>query len=135
MRNIATACALLAFLLLAGCSGGKEEDVAATAGGTSARGIHVGTEGPREGRALSRPPAHTAATKRGLPQTVAPPRKEFVVMRELVRQHELQQGNDKRLEAVEKALKEKFPVLPDKGETDEERQIYRDAENFFRERR
>ena len=71
-----------------------------------------------------------AATMHGPPEAVVPPRKEFVIMRELVRQHELQQGNDKRIETVEKALKEKFPALPDKGETDEERQIYRAAETL-----
>lgn len=51
-------------------------------------------------------------------------------MRELVRQHSLQQGNDARIAAIEKALKEKFPLLPDKGVTDDEKRIYREAEKL-----
>lgn len=108
MRNIGTACALFTLLLLAGCSGGKE-----------------GAETPQD---------HGAEISQKSPETIdaKPLRKEFVIMRELVRQHELQQGNDKRIEAVERALQEKFPALPDKGETDEERKIYREADRLLK---
>ena len=90
--------AALALLLFAGCSGGKEEAVPSANAGESA---------------LSGATAPAPAS----------PRKEFVAVRELLRQHELQQGNAKRIEAVETALKERFPLLPDEGKTEEEKRI------------
>lgn len=107
MRNIGTAYVLLSFLLLAGCSGGKE--------GAEASQDH--------GAEISRKPPKSVE--------VQPMRREFVVMRELVRQHELQQGNDKRIEAVEKALKERFPLLPDEGKTEEEKRVFLEAKELL----
>lgn len=99
-------------LLLAGCSGGKEDGAAA----------------PTAPSPLAREQdAHTS-----MDDGADAPRKEFVIMRELVRQHELQQGNDKRIEAVERALMEKFPKLLDGGKTEEERQIYREAQKLLK---
>lgn len=95
--------AALALLLFAGCSGGKEEAVSSDSMG----------ESPVPAATAPRP---------------APPRKEFVLLRELIRQHELQQGNAKRIEAVETALRERFPLLPDEGETEEEKRIFHEAE-------
>lgn len=107
MRQTHMAFAFATLLLLAGCSGGKE------------------AESPQDhGAEISGKPPKSIYVKSL--------RREFFVMREIVRQHELQQGNDKRIEAVERALMEKFPALPDKGETDEERKIYREAEALMK---
>ena len=84
-------------LLLAGCSGERKDSVKST-----------------QGREASVPAKDDV-------------RREFVIVRELVRQHALQQGNGKRIEAVEKSLKSKFPALPDKGTNSEERRIYNEA--------
>jgi len=62
---------------------------------------------------------------------VQPPRKEFVIVREIVRQHGLQTDNEKRMEAIATVLKAKFPLLPDKGEIEEEQRTYRKAEALF----
>ena len=51
-------------------------------------------------------------------------------MRELVQQHGLQQGNDARMAVIEKALKEKFSLLPDDGTTADEKLIYHEAEKL-----
>ena len=100
--------AALALLLSAGCSGGKEEAVPSANAGESA---------------LSGATAPAPAS----------PRKEFVAVRELLRQHELQQGNAKRIEAVETALKERFPLLPDEGKTEEETSIVQQAKRLLQE--
>ncbi len=140
MRRTGTAAAIVSalFLLLAGCSGGKEAGArervppADVTGGSSSCSTVAG-EPPA--------PRQTDAASASLPQsdgqTVKPSncqtlRKEFVVVREIVRQHSLQQGNEKRMEAIEAALKSKFPLLPDKGETEEEKRVYRDAEELSR---
>ena len=62
----------------------------------------------------------------------APLRRDFVVMRELVRQHELQAGNELRIKVIENSLREKFPVLPDGDLTEEERTIFLKAEELLR---
>ena len=62
-----------------------------------------------------------------------PMRKEFVILRELVRQHDLQQGNDRRIKAIETALKSKLPLLPDHGETEEEKRVFSQAERLMAE--
>ena len=62
----------------------------------------------------------------------APLRRDFVVMRELVRQHELQAGNELRTKAIEKSLREKFPALSDGNLTEEERTIFLKAEELLR---
>ncbi len=88
-------------LLVAGCSGGKEDGQAS-----------VGTVEQK-----STAPAVASA----------PMRKEFVIVRELVRQHELQQKNEGRLRSIEVALTGKFPLLPDSGKTEEEKRVVCDA--------
>lgn len=100
--------AALALLLFAGCSGGKEEAAPSANAGESAL---------------------SGAT------TPAPasPRKEFVAVRELLRQHELQRGNAKRIEAVENALKARFSLLPDEGKTEEETSIVQQAKSLLQE--
>ena len=106
MRRTGTAFALASLLLLAGCSGGKETE-----------------------------PSEHGAKHSGKPSEIAeiqPIRKEFMMVREIVKQHALQQGNEKRMAAIEAALTNKFPLLPDKGATDEEKRIYREAEELSR---
>ena len=102
--------ATLALLLLAGCSGGKDPDARIDDGGDrqTVKQSNCQTE-----------------------ERVIPLRKEFVVVREIVRQHGLQQGNDNRMTAIETALKAKFPLLPDEGETEEEKRIYHDAKALY----
>ena len=62
----------------------------------------------------------------------APLRRDFVVMRELVRQHELQAGNELRIKAIENSLREKFPALPNGDLTEEERTIFLKAKELLR---
>lgn len=107
MRLHSVASVLLAILLFAGCSGGKE----------------VAEVPQNHGSEISRTDSGAIDSK--------PMRREFVAMRELVRQHELQQGNDKRIEAVKKALKERFPLLPDEGETEEEKRVFLEAKGLL----
>jgi len=94
--------ALAASLFLAGCSGGNGD------GGLP----------PPEPDSTTVPAASAIDTAT---------RKEFVVLRELVKQHGLQKDNAMRREAVERSLKEKFSQLPDKGKTEEERCAFRQA--------
>ena len=56
-------------------------------------------------------------------------RKEFVILRELVKQHALQTeaGNEVRVETVERHLRERLVALPDGGRNEEEREIVRRA--------
>ena len=107
MRLAGTAIVPCSLLLLAGCSGGPGE------------------------------PEQTAAAPTVADDAVAcdetsPPRREFVILRELVRQHGLQRGNEPRTKTIESSLRKRFPDLPDKGTTDEERRIYHEAENLFK---
>ncbi len=139
MRRTGTAATIFSasFLLLAGCSGGKEadaEDDGEDAVATAAAGRMPALPGSRQdggnsdvGDRQTVKPSNCQTEER-----IIPPRKEFVIVREIVRQHSLQQGNEKRMEAIEAALKSKFPLLPDKGETEEEKQIYREAEELSR---
>ena len=56
-------------------------------------------------------------------------RKDFVILRELVKQHTLQTeaGNEARVETVERHLRERLDALPDGGRNEEEREIVRKA--------
>ena len=56
-------------------------------------------------------------------------RKDFVILRELVKQHALQTeaGNDSRVETVERHLRERVEALPDPGQNAAEREIVRQA--------
>lgn len=56
-------------------------------------------------------------------------RKEFVILRELTKQHALQSevGNEVRLESVKRHLSERLSALPDEGQSSEERAILRVA--------
>lgn len=94
--------ALAAFLYLAGCSGGNGD----------------GRLPPPEPDSTTVPAASAIDTAT---------RKEFVVLRELVKQHGLQKDNAMRREAVARALKEKFPQLPDEGKNEEEKRMFRQA--------
>ena len=60
-----------------------------------------------------------------------PLRHDFVIMRELVRQHELQKGNELRTKAIESHLRARFPTLPDDGLTAEELTIRHKAEKLL----
>ena len=113
MRFRCATLALASLLLLAGCSDGKEcvEEPSEKEGAVATSEVE---------------PAQQAAK-------TAPMRKEFVLLRELVRQHDLQQGNEKRIEAIETALKSKFPLLPDHGETEEEKRVFSQAERLMAE--
>ena len=60
----------------------------------------------------------------------APPgevRREFVVLRELVKQHAAQEeaGNEARVEAVERYLRDWLARVPDEGANEEEREVLR----------
>ena len=57
-------------------------------------------------------------------------RKDFVILRELVKQHALQTeaGNEARVEAVERHLKSRLSSLPDSGQTPAEQEILAQAQ-------
>lgn len=71
------------------------------------------------------------AVSRPAEGATAPLRRDFVIMRELIRQHELQQGNELRKKAVESHLRARFPTLPDDGLTAEELTIRHKAEELL----
>ena len=56
-------------------------------------------------------------------------RKDFLILRELVKQHALQTeaGNDARVETVERHLRERVEALPDPVQNAAEREIVRQA--------
>ena len=62
-------------------------------------------------------------------------RKDFVILRELVKQHALQTeaGNEARVETVERHLRERLEALPDGGRNEEEREIVRKARELVGE--
>ena len=65
-------------------------------------------------------------------EPLAPPgevRREFVVLRELVKQHAAQEeaGNEARVAAVERHLREWLARVPDEGANEEEREVLRQA--------
>lgn len=99
--------AVLAVLLglLAGCSGG-ERDGGGAEGGVAGEGAVAKSE----------------------------VRKEFVILRELAKQHGIQSeaGNEARLEAVERHLRERLESLPDNGRNEEERAIAAEARRIGR---
>ena len=66
------------------------------------------------------PPSQTSATTE--PTEL---RKDFIILRELVKQHALQSeaGNEARVEAVERHLKSLLSTLPDSGQTPAEQEI------------
>ena len=122
MRQTHMAFAFATFLLLAGCSGGKE----------AANPQDHGSENSIDHSAeLLQDHGAENTVKSFRISEVQQPRKEFVIMREIVRQHGLQTDNEKRMEAIATALNAKFPLLPDKGETEEEKRIYREAETLL----
>jgi predicted small lipoprotein YifL len=57
-------------------------------------------------------------------------RKDFIILRELVKQHALQTeaGNEARVEAVERHLKSRLSSLPDSGQTPAEQEILAQAQ-------
>lgn len=60
-------------------------------------------------------------------------RKDFVILRELVKQHALQSEaeNEMHAAAVERYLEEWLAKIPDEGVTDEEREIIRHARSLL----
>ena len=56
-------------------------------------------------------------------------RKDFVILRELVKQHALQSeaGNEARVATVERHLRERLEALPDGGRNEGEQEIVRKA--------
>ena len=62
-------------------------------------------------------------------------RKDFVILRELVKQHTLQTeaGNEARVEAVERHLKSRLSTLPDSGQTPAEQEILAQAQALIGE--
>ena len=62
-------------------------------------------------------------------------RKDFLILRELVKQHALQSeaGNEVRVETVERHLRERLEALPDGGRNEEEREIVRRARELVGE--
>ena len=131
MRQTHTAFALATLLLLAGCSGGKEAANPQDHGAELSQDYSAEVSIDHGAESLQDHGAENSVNSLGISE-VQQPRKEFVIVREIVRQHGRQQGNEKRMEAIATALKAKFPLLPDKGETEEEKQIYREAEALSR---
>ena len=74
------------------------------------------------------PPAPTTAEPTEL-------RKDFVILRELVKQRALQTeaGNEARVEAVERHLKSRLSTLPDSGQTPAEQEILAQAQALIGE--
>ena len=62
-------------------------------------------------------------------------RKDFVILRELVKQHTLQTeaGNEARVEAVERHLKSRLSTLPDSAQNPAEQEILARAQALVRE--
>lgn len=96
----------VALLLLAGCSGEKKNSA------------NADQSEPTKSVAVDAPKTDSV-------------RKEFAIVREIVKQHELQAGNEKRIAAIETALRTRFPRLPDKGRTEEEKRIFRLGEDLL----
>lgn len=90
-------------------------------------GVGVGCEGRREakGSIVSRDSTGVREGEMGKAEV----RREFVVLRELVKQHALQSeaGNEGRLETVERHLRERVEKVSDEGVCEEEREIVRQA--------
>ncbi len=73
------------------------------------------------------PPA--AGEQSEAPKAAGEVRKEFVILRELARQHEIQKeaGNEARVAAVERHLRERVEAASEEGATEAERVILRVA--------
>ena len=78
----------------------------------------------------SPPPPQTSSTAEP-----AELRKDFIILRELVKQHSLQTeaSNDTRVATVERHLRERLAALPDGGTNEDEREIVRRARAVVRE--
>lgn len=76
--------------------------------------------------------AFPAAGAPATPETIPPRpevRTEFVILRELVKQHakQTEAGNGDLLESVRRHLRERVESVPDTGRNDEERKILKEA--------
>ena len=62
-------------------------------------------------------------------------RKEFVILRELVKQYALQTeaANEARLATVERHFRDRLETLPDTGQSAGEREILRNARSLLAE--
>lgn len=113
------AVAVVCLLLTAGCSGGEKGDSRNT---------------PPPGKAGSPPPegAESAVPAAPAPEPI---RREFVILRELVRQHDKQteEGNGQRVEAIGRNLRERLATEPDENLTDAEQSILEDARRILSE--
>ena len=100
---------LAAALLLAACSGERRGEDGAVSAVSAVSAEAEGLGGAGEGRGGAS----------------APVRREFMVLRELVKQHAAQQaaGNEVRVESVERHLEEWLARVPDEGSNEEEREI------------
>jgi hypothetical protein len=125
------ALAFATLLLLAGCSGGKEGNNPQDHGAEVSQDYSAEVSIDHGAESSQDHGAGNSVNSLEISE-VQQPRKEFAIMREIVRQHGLQTDNEKRMEAIATVLKAKFPLLPDKGETEEEKRIYREAEALFR---
>ena len=82
--------------------------------------------------AVRRPPGDGGGAREIAGEPPAPSgevRREFVVLRELVKQHAAQEeaGNEARVAAVERHLREWLARVPDEGGNEEEREVLRQA--------
>ena len=112
---------VLCLLLSTGCSGRQEADAAARSESSphpsQASNEEQAPETSRTSRETFSAPPH------------APMRREFVILRELLKQHAKQTevGNAERLAIVDRNLRERLVALPDEGQTEDEREVLREA--------
>ena len=107
------AVAVVSLLLSAGCSGGEKGDSRNT------------PPPDKVGSPLSEG-VESAVTAAPAPEPI---RREFVILRELVRQRAKQseEGNGQRVEAIGRNLRERLAAIPDEGQIPVERDILREA--------
>lgn len=107
----------LCVLLLAGCSGGREDD--------RGKGVPpVQQQNVQDARSPSSGQPDSASIRR-----------EFLILRELVKQHAKQTevGNAERLSNVHHHLRERLATAPDENLTDAEKAILEDARRILSE--
>lgn len=112
------AVAALCSLLLAGCTGRQEEG--------SSESVPEMQSSNEQVSALSGTSPNAPAPE--------PMRHDFVILKELARQHALQTeaGNGERLAAVERHLRERIAIMPDEGNSDAEREAFRQARELVK---
>ncbi len=80
------------------------------------------------GTAFAPASADATSAPEGVPAK-PPVRTEFVILRELVKQHakQTEAGNEELLESVRRHLRERVAAVPDQGRNDDERNILKEA--------